>query len=118
MMRQRRVPVKFEIDGYGAPATALGGLALVLQLLAGTHNLARPPRELRPGQGSTDSHILFATVLLNVAGRDRVSDIDRLEGDRALRRPARHFEPAFLGRRQNTIRRRFRLDRERCLPTA
>lgn len=118
MMQNRSSPVKVRIDDSGGPATALGGLVLVLRLLASTGILARLPRDLKPGQGWTDGHMLLALVLMNVAGLDRVSDIDRLERDRGLRRLVRRFEPAILGRRRDSVGRRFRRGRRRCLPSA
>lgn len=62
--------------------------------------------------------MMLAVVLLNVAGFDRVSDIDRLEGDAGLCALVGRFEPKLFGLSRRAIARRFWGGRERCFPSA
>ncbi len=62
--------------------------------------------------------MMLASLLLNVAGIDRVSDIDRLEGDAGLCMLVGRFEPQLLGPSKRAIAGRFRGGRDRCFPSA
>ena len=62
--------------------------------------------------------MMLAVVFLNIAGLDRVSDIEVLEADRGLCALVRRFEPRLFGVSRGSIARRFRGGRERCFPSA
>ncbi len=114
-----RSPVKLEVAVAGPASTALGGVVVLLELLASRRVLAALP-EAGGGrsQGWSDGQMMLAVLLLNVAGFDRVSDIDRLEADRGLCALVRRFEPRLFGVSRGSIARRFRGGRERCFPSA
>ena len=62
--------------------------------------------------------MILAVLVLNVAGFDRVSDIEHLEADARLCALVGRFEPKLLGMLRRAIARRFWDGRERCLPSA
>ncbi len=118
MLSTFRSPVKLEASREGTPATALGGLVVFLDLLAGTRLLAALPQaDSSPAQGWSDGQMILAVMLLNVAGLDRVSDIERLEADAGLCALVRRFEPMVLGMSKRAFGARFRGGRERCFPS-
>ena len=71
-----------------------------------------------PSQGWSDGQMMLAVLVLNVAGFDRVSDIEHLEADTGLCALVRRFEPKLLGLSRGAVARRFRGGRERCFPSA
>ena len=100
-------------------STARGGLVLVLELLARKGFLVDLPRSgAGPSQGWSDGQMMLAVLFLNIAGLDRVSDIEVLEADRGLCALVRRFEPRLFGVSRGSIARRFRGGRERCFPSA
>ena len=119
MVTPYRSPVKLEVARSRTPATALGGLVVLLELLAAKRVLAAlPEAEGSPSQGWSDGQMMLAVLLLNVAGFDRVSDIDRLEADAGLCALVGRFEAKLFGLSRRALARRFRGGRERCFPSA
>ena len=119
MVPPYRSPVKLEVARDGTPATALGGLVVLLELLAATRVLAAlPGSDGSSSQGWSDGQMILAVLFLNVAGFDRVSDIDRLEGDAGLCALVGRFEAKLFGLSRRALARRFRGGRERCFPSA
>ena len=119
MVTRYRSPIKLEVARAGPAATARGGLVLLFEVLAAKRLLCDLPRTVgSPSQGWSDAQMILAVLVLNVAGFDRVSDIDRLEGDAGLCALVRRFEAKLFGLSKRTIARRFRGGRERCFPSA
>ena len=119
MVPTYRSPVKLEVARDGTPSTARGGLVVLLELLAAKCFLADLPQAGgSPAQGWSDGQMILAVLVLNIAGLDRVSDIDILEADAGLCAMVRRFEPALLGLSRRAIGARFRGGRERCFPSA
>ena len=59
MVTPYRSPVKLEVARDGTPATALGGLVVLLELLAATRVLAAlPEAEGSPSQGWSDGQMI------------------------------------------------------------
>ena len=103
-----RSPIKLEIGQDGTAATARGGRVVLFQLLAAKRILAALPRTAGgPSQGWRDAQVILAVLVLNVAGFDRVSDIDHLEADAHLCALVRRFEAKLLGLSKRTIAGRF-----------
>ena len=114
-----RSPIKLEVTRDGTAATARGGLVLLFEVLASRRILAGLPRcGGSPSQGWSDGQMMLAVLVLNVAGFDRVSDIEHLEADTGLCALVRRFEPKLLGLSRGAVARRFRGGRERCFPSA
>lgn len=115
MVVSTRSPVNFEGLSRSASVTSRGGLVLYLELLLKTRLLAKLPAGR--SQGWHDGQMILALVLLNVAGLDSVSDIERLEEDRGLVRLVRSYEGRLLGVSKRALGARFRGGRERCFPS-
>ncbi len=119
MVRGYRSAIRVTVERGGSASTARGGLVLVLELLASKRFLAGLPRlSGSPSQGWSDGQMILAVLVLNMAGLDRVSDIEVLEADRGLCALVRRFEPKLLGVSRGSLARRFRGGRERCFPSA
>ena len=119
MVTPYRSPIKLEVSRQGTAATACGGLVLLFEVLAAKRILVDLPRTHgSPAQGWSDAQMILAVLVLNIAGFDRVSDIDRLEADAGLCAMLGRFEPKLLGMSRRALARRFRGARERCFPSA
>ncbi len=119
MVRGYRSAVRVTVERGGAASTARGGVVLVFELLATRRVLAGLPRlSGSPSQGWSDGQMILAVPVLNMAGLDRVSDIEVLEADRGLCALVRRFEPKLFGVSRGSLARRFRGGRERCFPSA
>ena len=119
MVQPYRSPIKLEVSREGAAATARGGLVLLFEVLAAKRILVGLPRAVgSPAQGWSDAQMILAVLVVNVAGFDRVSDIEHLEADAGLCAMLGRFEPKLLGLSRRAIARRFRGGRERCFPSA
>ena len=119
MVTTFRSPIKLEVARDGTPATARGGLVLLFEALAARRILADLPQTHgSPAQGWSDGQMILAVLALNIAGLDRVSDIDMLEADTGLCAIMRRFEPKLFGMSRRAIARRFRGGRGRCFPSA
>ncbi len=82
MVQPYRSPIKLEVSREGAAATARGGLVLLFEVLAAKRILiGLPCTGGSPAQGWSDAQMILAVLVLNVAGFDRVSDIEHLEAD-------------------------------------
>lgn len=119
MARGYRSAIRVTVERGGAASTARGGLVLVFELLAARRVLAGLPRlSGSPSQGWSDGQMMLAVLVLNIAGLDRVSDIEVLEADRGLCALVLRFEPKLFGVSRGSLARRFRGGRERCFPSA
>ncbi len=119
MVLPYRSPIKLEVSREGPAATARGGLVLLFEVLAAKRILVGLPRTGgSPAQGWSDAQMILAVLVLNVAGFDRVSDIEHLETDAGLCAMLGRFEAKLLGLSRRSIARRFRGGRERCFPSA
>ena len=119
MVLPYRSPIKLEVSREGPAATARGGLVLLFEVLAAKRILVGLPRMGgSPAQGWSDAQMILAVLVLNVAGFDRVSDIEHLEADAGLCAMLGRFEAKLLGLSRRAIARRFRGGRERCFPSA
>ena len=64
MVTPYRSLVKLEVAREGTPATALGGLVVLLELLAATRVLAAlPEAQGSPSQGWSDGQMILAALL-------------------------------------------------------
>lgn len=119
-MAQGILPFQFKFEDAGKKLTAMAGLLVYLDLM-----LALKVRESARGhvqavseQGWLDEQILFALVLLNIAGGDVVEDIEQLEQDGGLTALIQQMETQGMSRQQRrAFERRFRKGRERALPS-
>ena len=83
-MAQGVLPFKYEAEKKSTGMTALGGLPAYLDLaqVIGFSKSIQKHLKLRAGgQGWTDTQMVLALVLLNLAGGDCVEDIKVVEAD-------------------------------------
>jgi hypothetical protein len=119
-MPQGLLPFQFKIEDAGKKLTALAGLLVYLDLM-----LALRVREsirnhvcATGEQGWLDEQVIFALVLLNIAGGEVVEDIEVLERDGGLTELILAMEPQGMSRQQRrAFERRFRKGRARALPS-
>ena len=119
MVTPYRSPITLEVARAGTAATGRGGLVLLFEVLAAKRILAGLPHTAAaPGRGWSDAQMILAVLVLNIAGFDRVSDIEHLEADAGLCAMLGRFEPKLLGMSRRAIARRFRGGRKRGFPSA
>lgn len=101
--------------------TSLAGLPLYLELahVSGLIDAIRSHLHVRAsGQGWTDSQIVLALVLLNLAGGESVSDLEVLEKDEGFSRILQRAELHDLKRAQRRdLERRWRKEKRRSVPS-
>jgi len=121
-MAQGVLPFQYQEQSTAAGLTALAGLPTYLDLAqaSGLRDAIRRHLSVRgPGdQGWTDSQVVMALILLNLAGGDCVADIDRLEADEGLCRVMQTVEHHGLPRSERrALERRWRKEKCRSFPS-
>lgn len=121
-MAQGVLPFQYKEQSTVSGLTALAGLPAYLDLAqaAGLRDAIRRHLSVRGegSQGWTDSQMVMALILLNLAGGDCVADIDRLEADEGLSRVMQRVEHHGLPRRERRVlERRWRKERSRTFPS-
>src|SRR3990172_3388776 len=120
-MAQGILPFKYELEKSGAGMTALGGLPLYLDLtkvVGLSKSIGRHLRVRDKGQGWTDSQMVTALVMLNLAGGDHVEDLRGLEEDEGWCQVLRRVELHGLKRKERrTLERRWRKENRRTVPS-
>jgi hypothetical protein len=101
--------------------TGLAGLPLDLELAKLT-GLSRNLDELvgmrARSQGWKDGQVGMALILLNLAGGDKVEDIQKLEGDEGFKRILERVELSGMSRRERREhQRRWRKEKRRTVPS-
>lgn len=120
-MPQGVLPFQYVEEQKSSGMTALAGLPLYLELaeVAGLPESIRQHLGLREhGQGWTDTQIVMALVLLNLAGGEAVEDLGVLEGDAGFCAVLRKVESHGHGRRQRRVlESRWRKEQRRSVPS-
>ncbi len=120
-MAQGVLPFKYESEKKTTGMTALAGLPIYLDLakVIGLNKSIRKHLKVREGgQGWTDSQVVLAIVLLNLAGGDCVEDLKVLEGDDGFCEVLKKAEMHGLKRKVcRELLRRWRKDRTRVVPS-
>ena len=121
-MAQGLLPFKYEEEKQATGMTALAGLPVYLDLAQkmGLSKLIQKHLRVREGsQGWTDSQIVLALLLLNLAGGDCVDDIKVLEADDGFGEILKKAELHGVKRTERRARlRRWRKERKRAVPSA
>lgn len=122
-MAQGVLPFQYQEQSTVTGLTALAGLPTYLDLAqaAGVRDAIRCHLGIRGegSQGWTDSQVVMALILLNLAGGDCVADIDRLEADEGLCKVMQRVEHHGLPRRERrAAQRRWRKKRSRTFPSS
>lgn len=121
MVPQTVLPFLYEEEKSASGMTALAGLPTYLELavVVGLQRSIEQHMKVRAdGQGWTDSQMLTALVLLNVAGGSCVSDLGILEGDVGFAEVLRRVETHGLPRAQRQpLLKRWRRQSQRSMPS-
>jgi hypothetical protein len=121
VIAQGVLPIKYELEKSEAGMTALAGLPLYLDLAAviGLSKSIEKHVRVRVGQqGWTDTQVVLALILLNLAGGEHVEDLQQLEQDEGFCRVLRKVEMAGLQRKvRRALERRWRKERKRTVPS-
>lgn len=117
-MAQGVLPYQYQEQGTVLGLTALAGLPTYLDLAqaGGLRDAIRRHLKVRGenSQGWSDSQIIMALILLNLAGGDCVADLERLEADEGLCQVIHRVEHHGLPRRERRAQeRRWRKERSR-----
>jgi hypothetical protein len=120
-MAQGVLGFKYEVEKNESGYTGLAGLPLYLELARMT-GLSRDLDELvgvrRESQGWRDRQVGMALILLNLAGGDKVEDIEKLEGDEGFKKILERVELSGMSRRQRREQqRRWRKEKTRTVPS-
>lgn len=120
-MAQGVLPFKYEAEKQTTGMTALAGLPAYLDLaevIGLSKSIQKHLRVRKGGQGWTDSQMVLAIVLLNLAGGDCVEDIKVLEGDDGFCELLKRAELHGLKRKvRRELLRRWRKERRRVVPS-
>ena len=121
-MPQGALPFQYAEERSSTGMTSMAGLGVYLDMMEVSglgESVRRHVRVKEKGQGWTDSQMIGALVLLNLAGGESVSDLDVLEGDKGLGRLLRRVESHGSRRREREATgHRWRVERQRSVPSA
>lgn len=120
-MAQGVLGFQYDEESTESNLTALGGLPLYLELahVSGLMESIRSHLSVRDGgQGWTDTQVVMGLILLNLAGGESVSDLERVEQDEGFSRVLRRAELHGLPRPQRReLERRWHKERHRAVPS-
>ncbi len=120
-MAQGVLPFKYEAEKKTTGMTALAGLPAYLdlaQVIGFRKSIQKYLKVRAGGQGWTDTQIVLALVLLNLAGGDCVEDIKVLEADDGFCEVLKKAEMHGLRRKvRRALLRRWRKERTRTVPS-
>ena len=120
-MAQGILPFKYETEKKTTGMTALGGLPAYLdlaQMIGLSKSIQKHIKVRAGGQRWTDTQMVLALVLLNLAGGDCVEDIKVLEADDGFCEVLKKAEMHGLRRKvRRALMRRWRKERTRTVPS-
>lgn len=120
-MTQGVLPFKYESEEKTTGMTALGGLPAYLdlaQVIGLSKSVQKHLKVRQGGQGWTDTQMVLALVLLNLAGGDCVEDIKVLEADDGFCEVLKKAELHGLRRKvRRALLGRWRKERTRTVPS-
>ncbi len=120
-MTQGILPFKYESEEKTTGMTALGGLPAYLdlaQVIGLSKSVQKHLKVRQGGQGWTDTQMVLALVLLNLAGGDCVEDIKVLEADDGFCEVLKKAELHGLRRKvRRALLGRWRKERTRTVPS-
>ncbi|MCP3966557.1 MAG: IS1380 family transposase [Lentisphaerae bacterium] len=120
-MTQGILPFKYEIEKTDSGMTALAGLPLYLDLakVTGlTKSIGKYLKIRKNKQGWTDTQMVLAIVMLNIAGGSKVSDLKTLECDTGFCKILQKAELHGLRRKvRRSLELRWRKEKKRTIPS-
>ena len=118
MMTQSRLPFQYK-QADDMKLTGFAGLPLYIELAhkCGLQAVIESTLQTRK-QGWRDSELILSLLLLNLAGGDCISDIERLEQDAGLRTLLLRFATHGMKRKERrAYEKRWRKEHKRALPS-
>ena len=119
-MAQGVLSFQYEAEKSNSGMTALAGLGVYLDLIRVCELPAAIGRYVKAAgeQGWLDVQMIVALMALNLAGGERVEDVERLEADEGFAQVLREVEKGLLSRRQRRrMKARLRRGRTRAVPS-
>lgn len=118
-MSQDSLPFQYKAEKNNSGLTGFAGLPLYVELCKQSGLVEYIEQTLQTKtRGWTDSEMILSLLLLNIAGGDCITDIDRLERDSGLRTLLMQFAMHGMKRKERrAYERRFRKAKERGLPS-
>ncbi len=122
MVAQGVLPYKLEVETHKTSLTGLAGLPIYLDLahVVRLRDAITEHVQVRSGsQGWTDTQMITALILLNLAGGQCVEDLEKLENDRGFALILHRVETFGMKRSERRrLERRWRKSKERTVPSA
>lgn len=120
-MTQGILPFKYETEKKESGMTAMAGLPIYLDLakVIGLSKSIEKYLKIRENkQGWTDTQMVLAIIMLNIAGGSKVSDLKTLEADSGFCEILRKAECHGLKRKvRRALERRWRKEKKRTIPS-
>jgi len=118
-MAKHALPFQYQSEKNETGLTGFAGLPLYIELAEKSGLIAKIQENLQTKQhGWKDVEILLSLILLNLSGGECISDIDRLEKDKGLRRVLMQLATHGMKRAESrAYEKRWRKSKERALPS-
>lgn len=119
IMTQGGLPFQYQSEKNDSGLTGFAGLPLYVELAIQSGLVQHINQTIKTKmRGWTDAEMILSLVLLNLAGGDCISDIERLEEDPGLRRLLIQFSTHGMKRKERrAFERRWRKTKSRGLPS-
>lgn len=118
-MAQDKLPFHYQTEKNDSGLTGFAGLPLYLEMAikSGLVNQIKETLQIKQ-RGWSDAEIILALIMLNIAGGDCISDIDRLEADPGFRCLLVQFATHGMKRKERrAYENKWRKTKERGLPS-
>lgn len=118
-MPQSTLPFQYQAEKNDSGLTGFAGLPLYVELAAQSGLVGYINQTMKTKiRGWTDAEMILALVLLNLAGGDCISDIERLEQDAGFRTLLIQFATHGMRRKERrAFEKRWRKAKSRGLPS-
>jgi hypothetical protein len=118
-MPQRTLPFQYQAEKNDSGLTGFAGLPLYIELAVQSGLVQHINQTLKTkARGWTDAEMILSLILLNLAGGDCISDIERLEQDAGLKTLLMQFATHGMKRKERReFEGRWRKTKSRGLPS-
>ena len=118
-MPQTTLPFQYQAEKNNSGLTGFAGLPLYVELAKQSGLAQYISQTLKTKmRGWTDTEMILSLILLNLAGGDCISDIERLEQDAGFRTLLMHFATHGMKRKERqAFEKRWRKEKSRGLPS-
>lgn len=118
-MSQGSLPFQYRAEKNDSGLTGFAGLPLYVELCRRSGLVEYIEQTMKTKtRGWTDAEMILSLIMLNIAGGDCITDIDRLERDSGFRTLLMHFATHAMRRKdRRAYERRWRKTKDRGLPS-